>query len=263
MSAKTISFEGRAALVTGAGSGIGAAAAKAFAEAGAMVCCADINRQAALATAETVNAAGGRALACEVDVADERSNLAAVHAAVSAFGRLDVVYLNAGVLAAGPLLDTDVDTWERVMGINLRGVFLGLKAAVPALRKAGGGAIAVTASTAGLRGDFGMGLYTASKHGVVGLVKCAAAEFAPDNIRVNAVAPGAVATPMVSGRHPDLGRGSPLANMHPIGRVGQPEDIADLVLFLCSDLAGFVTGGIYPIDGGITAVANPRFRGDG
>jgi len=261
MAAPVLSFDGKVALVTGAGSGIGAATAASFGAAGAAVCCADIDPAAAERTAAAIRADGGRALACTVDVADEASNLAMVDAAKAAFGRLDVAYLNAGVLAAGPILETDLATWERVMSINLRGVFLGLKAVVPALRATGGGAIAVTASVAGLRGDAGMGVYTASKHGVAGLVKCAAAEFAPDNIRVNAVAPGGVATPMVTGRHTDLGRGSRLANMHPIGRVGQPQDIADLVLFLCSDHAGFVTGGIYPIDGGITAVANPRYQG--
>ncbi|MBK7730831.1 MAG: SDR family oxidoreductase [Gammaproteobacteria bacterium] len=254
-------FAGKAVLVTGAGSGIGAATARAFAAAGASVCCADLNLETAQETVRSIVESGGRAVAFAGDVADEAANLAMVEQAVAELGGLDMAFLNAGVLARGPILETDVETWDRVIGINLRSVFLGLRAVVPVMKSTGGGAIAVTASVSGLRGDVDMALYTAAKHGVVGLVKCAAAEFAAGNIRVNAVAPGAVATPMAGLGTIDLGPGSPLANLHPLGRVGTPDDVAELVVFLCSDQAGFITGGIYPVDGGVMAVISPRYLG--
>jgi NAD(P)-dependent dehydrogenase (short-subunit alcohol dehydrogenase family) len=255
-------YTDKVVLVTGAGSGIGAATARAFAAAGARVCCADLNLHAAQKTANDITQCGGCAMVCLVDVADEVANLTMVESVISELGGLDVAFLNAGVLATGPILETSAESWDRVIGINLRGVFLGLRAVVPVMRRAGGGAIAVTASVAALRGDANMALYSATKHGVVGLVKSAAGEFAADNIRVNAVAPGGVATPMAFGHEGlDLDRGSALANLHPLGRVGMPDDIAQLVLFLCSEQASFITGGIYPVDGGIMAVNNPRYLG--
>lgn len=254
-------FSEKSVLVTGAGSGIGAATAQAFAAAGARVTCADLNLEAATAVAASITASGGTALACAVDVADEACNQALVDSVLAAFGGLDIAYLNAGILARGSILDTDADTWDRVMRVNLRGVFMGIRAVVPPMRAAGGGAIVVPASVGGLTGDVNLSAYVAAKHGVVGLVKCAAAEFAADNIRVNAVAPGAVATPMAGAGELDLGPGSAIANLHPLGRVAQPDDIANLVLFLSSEQASFITGSIYPIDGGLTAVNSPRYRG--
>jgi NAD(P)-dependent dehydrogenase (short-subunit alcohol dehydrogenase family) len=261
MTANKNYYTGKSALVTGAGSGIGAATAKAFAAAGSAVSCVDLNLAAAQATVATIESAGGRAIAIQADVASEADNQAMVERTCTELGGLDVAHLNAGILQQSSLLDIDVDTWDKVMAVNVRGVFLGLKAAVPVMQKAGGGAIAVTASIAGLRGDGAMSLYTTSKHAVIGLVKSAAGEFAASGVRVNAVAPGAVDTPMVSGNYEELGADSPLAQLHPLGRVGKPVDIANMVLFLCSDQASFVTGGVYPVDGGIMAVNNPRFQG--
>jgi len=259
MIVRTNALNNRTALVTGAGSGIGAATARAFATHGANVVCADLNRHSAEQTAAEIVEAGGGAVFCEADVTTASANQEMAQLAVSEFGSLDIAYFNAGILARGSILKTDVATWDKVMDVNLRSVYLGLQAVVPRMPKSGG-AIAVTASVAGLRGDADMSAYTASKHAVVGLVKCAAAEFAAQNVRVNAVAPGAVATPMVGLGSVNLDPGGELANLHPLGRVATPQDIADLVVFLCSDQASFITGGIYPVDGGIMATNNPRYR---
>jgi NAD(P)-dependent dehydrogenase (short-subunit alcohol dehydrogenase family) len=254
-----LQFTGKVVLVTGAGGGIGRAASLLFAERGAAVVCGDIDAAAAAETAQRIEAAGGRALAARVDVADEASGTALVEAAERAFGRLDVAFLNAGILRRGTLMETPAAVFDEVIAVNLRGVFLGMRAAVPALRRAGGGAIVVTASSVALRADADLAAYSASKHALVGLVQAAAGEMAPWNIRVNAICPGAVATPMAG---TDTGPGSRIAMVHPIGRVGTPEDIAELVAFLAGDGAGFITGAAYPVDGGLTALSVPRFRGE-
>lgn len=254
-------FSGKVALVTGAGSGIGAATANAFAEAGASVCCVDLNLKTAQETANNIAQAGGKAIACSADVSDEGGNAAMVEQTLAELGGLDVAFFNAGILERGPIAQTSVETWDKVMAVNVRSVFLGLRTVYPHLRSAGGGAITVTASVAGLCGDAEMSVYTASKHAVAGLTKCAAGEYAADNIRVNAIAPGAVATPMAGSGTVDLSPGSPIANNHPLGRVGTPQDIAQLVLFLSSDQASFITGGIYPVDGGMMAVNDTKYRG--
>jgi NAD(P)-dependent dehydrogenase (short-subunit alcohol dehydrogenase family) len=251
-------YTGKAVLVTGAGGGIGRAAALAFAARGAAVACADIDAAAAGETAAQVEAAGGRALARAVDVRDESSNLALVEAAEAAFGRLDAAFLNAGILRRGGVMDTSPEDFDALIAVNLKGVYLGMRAVVPALRRAGGGAIVVTASSVALRADAALAGYSASKHGLIGLVQAAAGEMAPWGIRVNAICPGAVATGMVG---IDTSPGSPLALLHPLGRVGQPSEIAELVTFIASDAAGFITGAALPIDGGLTALTSPRFRG--
>ena len=250
-------FADKVALVTGAGGGIGRAAARLLAARGAAVACADIDAAAAAETARQIEAAGGRACMAPVDVADEASNVALVEACEREFGRLDVAFLNAGILRRGTVMGTPASVFDEVIAVNLRGVFLGMRAAVPALRRAGGGAIVVTASSVALRADADLACYSASKHGLIGLVQAAAGEMAPWNIRVNAICPGAVATPMAGTDH---GPGSALAMVHPIGRIGTPEDIAELVAFLAGPGAGFITGAAYPVDGGLTALSVPRFR---
>jgi len=250
-------FSGKAVLVTGAGGGIGRAAAAAFAARGAAVACGDIDAEAARETADRIAASGARALALVLDVRDPSSNAAIVAAAETAFGRLDAAFLNAGILRRGGVMETTPEDFEALLAVNLKGVLLGMQAVVPALQRTGGGAIVVTASSVALRADAALVGYSASKHALIGLVQAAAGDLAPSRIRVNAICPGAVATGMVS---IDTSPGGPLAMLHPLGRVAQPAEIGDLVTFLASDAAGFITGAAIPIDGGLTALTAPKFR---
>lgn len=258
----TGALAGRAAIVTGGASGIGRASALAFAREGARVCVADLNAEGAERVAKEIASAGGDAFGFAMDVSDQAQNEAAVRETARRFGALHVAFLNAGIALPSTILAGDVETFDRVVAVNLRGVFLGLRAVAPALIQAGGGSIVATASVAGLRGGVGMPSYYASKHAVVGLVKAAAAEFAPHRIRVNAVCPGVIDTPILGPFHgmKDFTEGI-LARLHLLNRVGQPEEVAELVTFLASARAGFVTGGAYPIDGGITAAIGTGLAG--
>lgn len=248
-------FENRVAFVTGAAGGIGFATAKAFAEAGATVAIADLNEAAAKAAADRLTKAGHRALGLGCDVADEGSVAAAIDTAVAAFGHLDAAYNNAGVHAPSvETADALAEDFDRVIAVNLRGIWLCMKHELRQMRKQGSGAIVNCSSQSGLAGIAGLGAYTASKHGVIGLTKAAALEYARKGIRINAVCPGTVHTPMVDkamADHPVSMQA--VIDDIPLGRMGTPEEIASAVLWLCSPGAGFMVGQIVALDGGYTA----------
>jgi NAD(P)-dependent dehydrogenase (short-subunit alcohol dehydrogenase family) len=249
-------LNGKVTLVTGAASGIGRAAAIAFAREGAKVLVADMTEDAGRETVKLIQEAGGEASFCKCDVARATEAEALVATAVKTFGRLDGAFNNAGV--AGKIARTADDTeenFDRIMAVNLRGVWLCMKYEIQQMVKQGnGGAIVNTASAAGLVGSHGMPAYAASKHGVIGLTKTAALEYARAAIRVNAVCPGVIDTAMVAGmvsNHPRLK--DKLISVEPIARMGKPSEIAEAVTWLLSDAASFVTGAAMPVDGGMIA----------
>jgi NAD(P)-dependent dehydrogenase (short-subunit alcohol dehydrogenase family) len=249
------SFAGKVAFVTGAGSGIGRAAALAFAREGAGVVAADVSEQGNQETVRLVEGLGGRAVAVRCDVTRAADLKAALDRTVEAFGRLDFAFNNAGIepRKPAPTADYDEEEWDRIIDINLRGVFLCMKYEIPLILKQGGGAIVNTSSGAGIIGIKGSPAYTAAKHGVIGLTRAAALDYAGQNLRVNAVCPGYIDTPMMgrfTGDTPE-GRAKVIAE-EPVGRMGKPEEIADAVVWLCSDSATFVVGHALVIDGGQT-----------
>src|SRR3954470_19260745 len=247
-------FSGKVAFITGAGSGIGRAAAIAFAQRGADVVAVDLNQQAAQATVEQIEQLGGAALAIGCDVTSSDQVRDALDSTAARFGRLDIAFNNAGVeLRPTPIADISEADFDRVVTTNLRGVFVCMKHQIPLMLEHGGGAIVNTSSGAGVKGFPGGGAYGASKFGIIGLTKCAALDYAASGIRINAICPGIIDTEMMD-RFPgatDAGRQAVIAQ-EPVGRMGTPQEIAAAVLWLCSDEAGFAVGHALVIDGGQT-----------
>ena len=253
---KNGSFTGRVAFVTGAANGIGRATALAFAREAANVVVADVSEEGNQETSRMIEEQGGRALAIRCDVTRAEGVKAALERIVAAFGRLDFAFNNAGIepRKPAPTADYDEEEWNRIIRINLSGVFLCMKYEIPLMLKQGGGAIVNTASGAGVKGFAGQAAYTAAKHGVVGLTKSAALDYASQNIRVNAVCPGIIATPMMNRFTGGTAEGEQrVIAQEPIGRMGKPEGIAATVVWLCSDAAAFVVGHAMVVDGGQTA----------
>jgi NAD(P)-dependent dehydrogenase (short-subunit alcohol dehydrogenase family) len=248
------SYTGTVAFVTGAGSGIGRAAALAFAREGANVVIADVSEQSNQETARLIDERGGRALAVTCDVTRTQDVKAALDKIIGTFGRLDFAFNNAGSeQAITATADLTEEEWDRIVAVNLRGVFLCMKHEIPLMLKQGGGAIVNISSGAGVKGFKGQAAYAAAKHGVVGLTKAAALDYAPQNIRINAVCPGIINTQMMDRFTGGTAEGRErVISQEPIGRMGQPKEIANAVLWLCSDASSFVVGHAMVVDGGQT-----------
>ncbi len=250
-----MAFADKVAIVTGGGSGIGEATAKELAAHGVKVVITDIKLDAAQRVADEITAADGTAVAIQGDTANAEDSRKAVEFAVEAYGKLNYAFNNAGIGGpSAPTGELDIDGWDTVVGINLSGVAYGLRYQIPAILEAGAseGAIVNMASIHGAVAAPGNSAYTATKHAVVGLTKNAAAEYGPAGLRINAVGPGYIDTPLLAGAPSEVKDG--LIAKHPLGRLGRSEEIAKVVRFLLSDDASFVTGAYYLIDGGYTAV---------
>ena len=245
-------LEGRAAVITGAGQGIGAAIARLFAAEGARLALADMRSGPAEGLVAEIRAAGGEALFVQADVTSDNDCRGMVEAAVDMYGGLDILVNNAGIAGKGTVTEVTEEFWDRVMAVNLKSIFLASRHAVPHMERGGGGSIVCIASVAGVTGEKGQVAYNTSKHGVIGLVRCMAFDHAAAGIRVNAVCPGAIDTPLLSPLTPE--RRTRLEGMHLMGRLGRPEEIARAVLHLASDESSFTTGAAYFVDGGYTAV---------
>ena len=257
-----VDLSGRVALVTGAASGLGAASARRLAACGASVLCADIDGAGADQVAASIRSSGAKAAAFAADVSRPEDNDAMAAAAVEAFGALHLAHLNAGIQVVASVVDSSDEEWDRVLNVNLRGTFLGIRTCSRRIIDSGGGALVLTSSASGLMGVPGGAAYSASKHGILGLMKCAAADLAPHGIRVNAVCPGIIDTPIFGPLH---GQNDTLTKYFgvstPTGRVGSPDEVAQVVSFLLGDDASYITASVLPIDGGLSGVLTAMANG--
>lgn len=246
-------LENKVAIVTGAASGIGKATALLFAEEGAQTVVSDIDKKKGQKVVDEIKMNGGEASFINADASSAEDNENLVKQTLDAYGKLHIAVNNAGI--GGPLsltADYSVNDWQKVINLNLNGVFYGMKYQIDAIQKAGGGSIVNIASILGQAGTRQSPAYVAAKHGVVGLTKAAALEYAQENIRINSVGPGYINTPLVQNSL-DEETINTLKGMHPVGRLGEPEEVAELILWLASDKSSFVTGSYYPVDGGYLA----------
>jgi NAD(P)-dependent dehydrogenase (short-subunit alcohol dehydrogenase family) len=246
-------FEGKVVIVTGAAGGIGRAACLKFAAEGARLVAIDMEAEAGAASAELVRESGGDAIFLRADVSRDADCKAMVEMALTHYGRLDVAFNNAGIGGSGfALLDEDESTFDRMIAINLKGVFNCLRNEIAAMLKTGGGIIVNTGSVAGLVGNPGLSSYCAAKHGVIGLTRAAALDYIRWGVRINAVCPGATRTPMLEAWFQDPAVEQHVMGLHPIGRIASSEEIASAALFLASDESSFMVGCAMPVDGGLT-----------
>lgn len=256
-----MSFKGKTVMITGAAGGIGKAATKAFHDQGASLVLVDLDKNTLGAMSQELGLEKDRTVVIAADVSNEVEVQSFVAAAKSRFGKIDVFFNNAGIEGkTGLLVDTDAETLNKILDVNIKGCFFGLKHVLKEMIAQGGGAVVNTSSMAGLIGFHSLGVYTASKHAVIGLTRAAAAEVAPSQIRVNAVCPGPVDTRMMRGIESGFSASDPFAvkgqfeNLTGLKRYAQPEEIAELVVFLASDKASYITGSMYTIDGGMTGM---------
>lgn len=245
-------MENKVVIITGAASGIGKAAAELFANQGASVVISDIQESEGKLIAENITSSGGKASFFKTDVAIPEDMEALVDFTVETYGRLDIAVNNAGIGGElNPIADMSIEGWQKVIAVNLNSLFYGMKYQIPAMLKSGSGSIVNISSILGSVGFAGSGAYTAAKHGIVGLTQTAALEYSAKNIRINAVGPGFIDTPLLNAL--DAETKKQVVALHPIGRLGKSEEIAELILWLGSDKSSFVTGSYYSIDGGYLA----------
>ena len=254
---RSLEFAGKVTVVTGAASGIGRAAAEAFATLGAAVSVVDRNHAAAKSVAQNLRKTGARAVAVQADVSVAVDCERMVDTTITEFGRIDFLFANAGIHSFGTVLTTPVEMWDDIINVDLRGAFLTSRSCLPQMISGGGGVIVITSSDCAVRTSTEAAAYTAAKHGVIGLMRSIAVDFGRDGIRANAVVPGVTDTPglhswySVGARTFESGVAK-AAELSPLGRVGQAREVAEVVTFLCSDRASFITGATIPVEGGMT-----------